>query len=86
MLPIGGVGINCAIADVVEATDGFVEPLRGGSVEDSQLAEVHRGHERRTRLVQRCQDAQRERVIRALGSGEPFCFPPRGQKLLSLRR
>jgi len=36
------VGINCAIADAVEATNVLVEPLRIGRIQDSQLAEVQR--------------------------------------------
>jgi 2-polyprenyl-6-methoxyphenol hydroxylase-like FAD-dependent oxidoreductase len=76
MLPVGGVGINCAIADAVEATNVLVEPLRTGRVQDSQLAEVQRRRERMTRLVQRFQAAQRERVIGTLESGEPLRVPP----------
>jgi 2-polyprenyl-6-methoxyphenol hydroxylase-like FAD-dependent oxidoreductase len=76
MLPVGGVGINCAIADAVEATNVLVEPLRTGRVQESQLAEVQRRRERMTRLVQRFQAAQRERIIRTLESGEPLRIPP----------
>jgi 2-polyprenyl-6-methoxyphenol hydroxylase-like FAD-dependent oxidoreductase len=44
MLPVGGVGINCAIADAVDA-NVLAEPLRAGRVEDRQLAEVQRRRE-----------------------------------------
>jgi 2-polyprenyl-6-methoxyphenol hydroxylase-like FAD-dependent oxidoreductase len=76
MLPVAGVGINCAIADAVEATNVLAEPLRTGDIEASQLAEVQRRRERMTRLVQRFQAAQQERIIRTLESGEPLRVPP----------
>lgn len=40
MLPVGRVGINCAIADAVDAANVLGEPLRAGRVHDSHLAEV----------------------------------------------
>jgi 2-polyprenyl-6-methoxyphenol hydroxylase-like FAD-dependent oxidoreductase len=49
MLPLGGVGINCAIADAVEAANVLSEPLRAGRVQDGHLAEVQRRRERLTR-------------------------------------
>jgi 2-polyprenyl-6-methoxyphenol hydroxylase-like FAD-dependent oxidoreductase len=76
MLPVAGVGINCAIADAVEATNVLVDPLRKGHVEDDQLAEVQRRRERLTRLVQRFQAAQRDRIMRSIESGKPLGIPP----------
>jgi len=75
MLPVAGVGINCAIADAVEAANVLVEPLRSGQVLDSQLAEVQRRRERMTRLVQRFQEAQQKRIIKILDSGRPMRIP-----------
>src|SRR6266498_1217935 len=75
MLPVAGVGINCAIADAVEAANVLVEPLRIGRVQESQLAEVQRRRERMTRLVQRFQASQQERIIKTLESGRPMRVP-----------
>jgi 2-polyprenyl-6-methoxyphenol hydroxylase-like FAD-dependent oxidoreductase len=75
MLPVAGVGINCAIADAVEAANVLVEPLRSGRVQESQLAEVQRRRERMTRLVQRFQAAQQERIIKTLESGSGMRVP-----------
>ena len=38
--PWGGVGINCAIADAVEAANVLTLPLRGGGTEHLHLAEI----------------------------------------------
>jgi len=76
MLPVGGVGINCAIADAVEAANVLVEPLRAGRLQDAQLSEVQRRRERVTRIVQRFQAAQQKRILSALKSGRPFRTPP----------
>jgi 2-polyprenyl-6-methoxyphenol hydroxylase-like FAD-dependent oxidoreductase len=59
---VAGVGINCAIADAVEATNVLVDPLRTDRIQESQLAEVQRRHERMTHLVQRFQAAQQQRI------------------------
>ena len=75
MLPVAGVGINCAIADAVEAANVLVDPLRSGRVQDSHLAEVQKRRERMTRLVQRFQTAQQERIIKTLESGRPIRVP-----------
>jgi 2-polyprenyl-6-methoxyphenol hydroxylase-like FAD-dependent oxidoreductase len=75
MLPVGGVGINCAIADAVEAANVLTGPLRVGRLEDGQLSEVQRRRERVTRIVQRFQAAQEKRLISALQSGTPFRMP-----------
>lgn len=75
MLPVGGVGINCAIADAVEAANVLVEPLRAGRLQDAQLSEVQRRREGVTRIVQRFQEAQQKRILGALKSGRPFRMP-----------
>jgi 2-polyprenyl-6-methoxyphenol hydroxylase-like FAD-dependent oxidoreductase len=75
MLPVGGVGINCAIADAVEAANVLVEPLRAGRLQDAELSQVQRRRERITRIVQRFQAGQQQRIIHALTSGRPFRLP-----------
>ena len=42
MSPVGGVGINLAIADAVAAADHLAEPLRTGRLTDKDLAAVRR--------------------------------------------
>jgi 2-polyprenyl-6-methoxyphenol hydroxylase-like FAD-dependent oxidoreductase len=75
MLPIGGVGINCAIADSVEAANVLAGPLRAGRVDESHLAEVQRRREKVTRIIQRFQAFMQGRIVAALQGGKPF-HPP----------
>lgn len=75
ILPIGGVGINCAISDAVEAVNVLTEPLRAGRVRESDLAEVQRRRERVTSFIQGFQTFMQKRILRALESGEPFKPP-----------
>jgi 2-polyprenyl-6-methoxyphenol hydroxylase-like FAD-dependent oxidoreductase len=76
MLPVGGVGINCAVADAVEAANVLAQPLRTRELEYRHLAEVQRRRERYTRIVQFFQ-----RVIQKRGLGKtvdevkPFSIP-----------
>jgi len=75
ILPIGGVGINCAISDAVEAANVLTDPLRAGRVHESDLAEVQRRRERVTSFIQRFQTFMQKRILLALESGEPFKPP-----------
>jgi 2-polyprenyl-6-methoxyphenol hydroxylase-like FAD-dependent oxidoreductase len=76
MLPVGGVGINCAIADAVEAANVLALPLHAGRVQESHLAEVQRRRERVTRIIQRFQAVMQKRITgRALASSKPFSPP-----------
>jgi 2-polyprenyl-6-methoxyphenol hydroxylase-like FAD-dependent oxidoreductase len=76
MLPVGGVGINCAIADAVESANVLTEPLRVGCVEDRHLADVQRRRERLTRIIQRFQRVMQKRGVgKALESARPFSMP-----------
>jgi 2-polyprenyl-6-methoxyphenol hydroxylase-like FAD-dependent oxidoreductase len=63
MLPVGGVGINLAVSDAVEAANVLTAPLRAGGVSDDRLAEVQRRRERVTRIVQRFQTVMQRRVV-----------------------
>ena len=72
MLPIGGVGINCAIGDAVEAANVLTEPLAAGRVQEDHLAEVQRRRERLTSIVQRFQTMMQKRILRSFESGKPF--------------
>jgi 2-polyprenyl-6-methoxyphenol hydroxylase-like FAD-dependent oxidoreductase len=75
MLPVGGVGINCAIADAVEAANVLVEPLRNGDVQDSHLAEVQRRREGVTQVIHRFQSRVQRGMVEAFESGRMFRLP-----------
>jgi 2-polyprenyl-6-methoxyphenol hydroxylase-like FAD-dependent oxidoreductase len=75
MLPVGGVGINCAIADAVEAANVLSEPLRSGSVEPNHLAEIQRRREGVTKFIQGFQARIREAMVAAFESGRLFRLP-----------
>jgi 2-polyprenyl-6-methoxyphenol hydroxylase-like FAD-dependent oxidoreductase len=76
MSPIGGVGINVAMQDAVEAANLLWKPLRNGSVEVGHLARVQRRRELAVRAIQGFQSLLQENVLRptlggADGSGVP---------------
>ena len=72
MSPVGGVGINLAVADAVAAGRALAGPVRRGSVSTRQLA---RGQARRwlpAALIQSVQRAIHSRVIAvAVSAGQP---------------
>ena len=64
MSPVGGVGINYAIGDAVEAANVLSEKLReGGPIGESDLAEVQRRREPVVRSIQRVQAVVQERIV-----------------------
>jgi 2-polyprenyl-6-methoxyphenol hydroxylase-like FAD-dependent oxidoreductase len=76
MLPVGGVGINCAIGDAVEAVNVLAGPLRDGCVRDNQLATVQRRRAGITRMIQYIQTGVQKRMVnRALTATKPFGPP-----------
>jgi 2-polyprenyl-6-methoxyphenol hydroxylase-like FAD-dependent oxidoreductase len=83
MSPIGGVGINYAIGDAVEAANVLSEKLRaGGPVAESDLAEVQRRREPVVAKVQRFQALIQKRVVgESLGHRKQF-VPPLPIRLL----
>jgi 2-polyprenyl-6-methoxyphenol hydroxylase-like FAD-dependent oxidoreductase len=52
MSPVGGVGINLAVADAVAAANVLCAPLREGRLTNADLAKVQRRRERPTRIIQ----------------------------------
>jgi 2-polyprenyl-6-methoxyphenol hydroxylase-like FAD-dependent oxidoreductase len=69
MSPVGGVGINYAIGDAVEAANVLSEKLREGrAIEDADLAEVQRRREPIVRWIQRVQGVIPEHVVDVLAS------------------
>jgi 2-polyprenyl-6-methoxyphenol hydroxylase-like FAD-dependent oxidoreductase len=76
MSPVGGVGINVAIQDAVEAANLLWEPLRRGDVSVRQLARVQRRRELAVRLTQAFQGFLHDRILRpALAGGRPTKLP-----------
>lgn len=76
MSPIGGVGINYAVQDAIEAANLLTEPLKRGQPTLEDLAAVQRRRERPTRIIQAFQRfMQRQIVSNALQDGKPFELP-----------
>jgi 2-polyprenyl-6-methoxyphenol hydroxylase-like FAD-dependent oxidoreductase len=63
MSPAGGVGINLAIQDAVEAANVLWRPLRDRRLTTADLATVQRRRELPTRLVQAVQTQLQQLVI-----------------------
>ena len=77
MSPVGGVGINLAVADAVAAGRALAGPLRRGSVSTRQLARVQARRWLPAVLVQSVQRVIHSRVIAvAVSAGQPV-KPPR---------
>ena len=75
MLPVGGVGLNCAVSDAVEAANVLAGPLRDGRVLPKHLAELQRRRERVIAIVQRFQRLQHRTLRRALEATGPVTLP-----------
>lgn len=76
MSPVGGVGINYAIQDAIEAANLLAEPLRNGQVTETQLAEVQKHREPAVKIIQRFQGFVQDRVVKtALNPDRPFRLP-----------
>jgi 2-polyprenyl-6-methoxyphenol hydroxylase-like FAD-dependent oxidoreductase len=63
MSPVGGVGINYAIQDAVEAANVLTKPLLSGKISDRDLAQVQRRREFPTRVIQRMQSFMQQRLL-----------------------
>jgi 2-polyprenyl-6-methoxyphenol hydroxylase-like FAD-dependent oxidoreductase len=63
MSPVGGVGINYAIQDAVVAANVLANPLKSGSISESDLAEVQRQREFPTKVIQAMQSFMQERLV-----------------------
>jgi 2-polyprenyl-6-methoxyphenol hydroxylase-like FAD-dependent oxidoreductase len=83
MSPVGGVGINLAIADAVAAANVLATPLRDGHVAEHHLQAVQRRRMLATRVIQRIQTMAQARVIaRVLGSTARLS-PPLALRIIS---
>jgi 2-polyprenyl-6-methoxyphenol hydroxylase-like FAD-dependent oxidoreductase len=76
MSPVGGVGINLAVADAVAAAGALAGPLLRGSVSTRQLARVQARRWLPTSLIQSVQRVIHSRVIAvAVSAGQPATPP-----------
>lgn len=70
MSPVGGVGINLAVADAVAASNILCAPLREGRLTDADLAKVQRRREPPTRIIQGFQVLVQDKAIAPNLSGD----------------
>ncbi len=70
MSPVGGIGVNYAIADAVAAANSLAGPLRNGRVDNDDLRAVQKRRQTPTRIAQRLQGAQTANLAR-LSKTEP---------------
>jgi len=75
MSPVGGIGINYAIGDAVEAANVLTAPLLAGAVASADLAEVQKRRERVTRMAQRMQGAMQDNFVARALSDKEFDLP-----------
>ena len=77
MSPIGGVGINLAVADAVAAANFLCASLRAGRLTNADLAKVQRRRELPTRIIQAIQVFVQDRVIgpNLIGDLSPIPIP-----------
>ncbi len=77
MSPIGGVGINLAVADAVAAANILCAPLREGRPTNADLAKVQRRRELPTRIIQAFQVAVQNAAIKPNLDGDlsPIAVP-----------
>jgi 2-polyprenyl-6-methoxyphenol hydroxylase-like FAD-dependent oxidoreductase len=86
MSPVGGVGINLAIADAVAAANALAGPLGTGRVRARDLARVQLRRWLPTRVIQALQSfAQRRVISSSLKSGGAPSVPAVARLLLRLR-
>jgi 2-polyprenyl-6-methoxyphenol hydroxylase-like FAD-dependent oxidoreductase len=86
MSPVGGVGINLAIADAVAAANALARPLGEGRASSRDLMAVQLRRELPTRAIQAFQSvAQRRVVSSALGPDGAPSIPAPARMLLRLR-
>ncbi|AFZ26718.1 2-polyprenyl-6-methoxyphenol hydroxylase-like oxidoreductase [Cylindrospermum stagnale PCC 7417] len=85
MSPVGGVGINYAIQDAVEAGNVLSKPLKTRFVELSDLAQVQRRRELPTRIIQAFQTLIQKRIFAPVLRDNQSFQPPLLLRLPILR-
>ncbi len=64
MSPVGGIGVNYAIADAVAAANSLAAPLKNGRVGDDDLCAVQKRRQAPTKIAQWLQRAQTANLAR----------------------
>jgi len=72
MSPVGGIGVNYAIADAVAAANSLAGPLRNGQVTDDDLRAVQKRRETPTKVAQWLQGAQTANLARLSRTDPPL--------------
>lgn len=79
MSPVGGVGINMAVADAVEAANVLANPdapaLAQGPVDTALLAQIQQRRMLATRIIQKFQATVQQQVVTRALRDEPFDLP-----------
>ena len=83
MSPVGGVGINLAVADAVAAARILAAPLRTGNVAPRRLAQVQARRWVPTALVQAAQRIIHAKVIAVAVSADRAVKPPLAVRLVT---
>jgi len=72
MSPVGGIGVNYAIADAVAAANALAEPLRLERVCDEDLRAVQKRRQTPTKIAQQLQGAQTANLARLSEADPPL--------------
>jgi 2-polyprenyl-6-methoxyphenol hydroxylase-like FAD-dependent oxidoreductase len=72
MSPVGGIGVNYAVADAVAAANALAGPLRNGRVDDEELRAVQKRREAPTKVAQLLQGAQTANLARLSKTDPPL--------------
>jgi 2-polyprenyl-6-methoxyphenol hydroxylase-like FAD-dependent oxidoreductase len=72
MSPVGGIGVNYAIADAVAAANSLAGPMRDGRVGEDDLRAVQRRRQTPTKVAQLLQGAQTANLARLSKTDPPM--------------
>jgi 2-polyprenyl-6-methoxyphenol hydroxylase-like FAD-dependent oxidoreductase len=72
MSPVGGIGVNYAIADAVAAANSLAGPLRNGVLKDGDLRAVQKRRQTSTKVAQFLQGAQTRNLARMSKTDPPL--------------
>ena len=75
MSPVGGVGINYAVQDAVEAANQLAGPLAAGKLEPKHLAAVQAARELPVKVIQFVQKMIQNRILAGVLKGEVAAQP-----------
>jgi 2-polyprenyl-6-methoxyphenol hydroxylase-like FAD-dependent oxidoreductase len=76
MSPVGGVGVNLAVADAVAASNILGPILKKGEVTENDLAKVQKRREFATKVIQKVQVYIQNRLIKGFISENKISKPP----------